>query len=238
MGAARQAISAAELEHLFFARDFALDILRRFFVEEPSQEYVKAFVHGKMPDLFPFHEDSEGIAEGISLIKSYLEKNDPVNSRSDFEDLHWDYTRMFLGPFEIPVEPWESVYVRKDNLLFQKTTMDVRKLYQKYGYETAELNIGPDDHIGIELDFLYRLNRLCIDSCKSDRASREITYLVSEQLRFVKGHLAVFAPKMAAKMAAHSETDFYKGLAKLLEHYLEMDSIVLTELLNIDILPN
>ena len=115
-----------EAVNILYARQYAYDILRRFFVEEPTKEYLKPFVQKNMIDLFPFKEDSAEIQEGINDIKQFLATHDVVNIERHFEDLHWDYTRMFVGPFELPAPPWESTYVRKDGLLFQGTTMNVR----------------------------------------------------------------------------------------------------------------
>jgi TorA maturation chaperone TorD len=41
---------------------------------------------------------------------------------------------------------------------------------------------------------------------------------------------------LAEKVATHAETDLFRGLAKILEHFLQMDSKVLQELLNIEII--
>ena len=78
------AIPIQEAVNIFYARQYAYDILRRFFVEEPSKEYVKAFVQKNMIDLFPFKEDSAEILEGINDIKEYLLKHDVVNIERAF----------------------------------------------------------------------------------------------------------------------------------------------------------
>ncbi|MEH7503040.1 molecular chaperone TorD family protein [Neobacillus drentensis] len=238
MEAVKQSLPVKDIVNVFFAREFAYDILRRFFIEEPSKEYVKEFIQRNMIDQFPFQDESDGILDGVQVMKKYLSQHDPIHIDNHFEDLHWDYTRMFIGPFEILAQPWESVYVRKDKLLFQKTTMDVRKVYEKYGFQTADFNIEPDDHVGLELDFVYRLNQLCIQAGQSERpdASKEINYLLKEQQRFINDHLLAFIPMLAERVATHAETDFFRGLAKILEHFLQMDSKVLQELLNIEII--
>ncbi|QCJ40919.1 hypothetical protein FAY30_02790 [Bacillus sp. S3] len=237
METVKQSIMIKDLVNIFYARQFAYDILRRFFIEEPSKEYIKEFIQRNMIEQFPFQEEVDGIHEGVQVVKRYLSKHDPVHIDSHFEDLHWDYTRMFIGPFEAPAQPWESVYVRKDKLLFQKTTMDVRKVYEKYGFQTSDFNVEPDDHVGLELDFVYRLNEFCIrasDEKKPD-VCREINHLLKEQQRFIDEHLLAFIPHFAGKVIAHAETGFFKGLGAILEHFIQMDSKVLQELLKIEI---
>jgi len=240
MKATKQAITVEDVLNIFYAREFAYDILRRFFVEEPSREYMKEFIQKNMIDLFPFREDSEGIESAVNDIKSYLVEYNPGKMNKHFEALHWDYTRMFIGPYQTLASPWESVHVRKDQLLFQDTTMDVRRLYKKYGYQAADFNIEADDHIGLELDFMYHLNQLCIKSGEenTNKSIPEMIYLLNEQQLFIEKHLAKFVPKLTGDVLEHANTDFYKGMANLLQHYLIIDSNVLNELMNIEMVQN
>lgn len=226
----------ADVASILHARKFAYDILRRLFIEEPVQDFLKVFVHQKMAENFPFAGDSEGIDEGIHDIKEYLEQNDPVYKQEDFDALHWDFTRMFIGPFELPAPPWESVYVRKDQLLFQQHTMNVRKTYNKYGFVVKEQNLEADDHVGLELDFIYHLNQLCLDHIENNPSvdSERIKNLLKEQHIFLQKHLLAFVPEFANRVVENAETKFYQGMAKILKSYLQIDSEVLKELLEID----
>lgn len=234
----KQSINVQDVLNIFYARQFAYDIFRRFFVEEPSKEYLKQFVQKNMIDLFPFKEDSAEIQEGVNDIKNFLATHDVVNIERHYQDLHWDYTRMFIGPFSLSTPPWESSYVRKDGLLFQSTTLEVRRLYEKYGVFVNDFNIEADDHFGLELDFIYHLNERCLLICKPDKEadSKEITRLLEEQSRFLKEHLLQFIPQLCNGIINEANTSFFVGLAKILQSYLKIDSEVLQELLNIDIL--
>lgn len=227
-------IPVEELVNLFYARQYAYGILRRFFIEEPSKEYLREFVRRNMIDVFPFKEDSTEIQGGIKDIKGYLAQHDVVNIDLHFQKLHWDFTRMFVGPFKLPVPPWESSYVRKDNLLFQGTTMKVRKKYEKYGFMVSEYNIEADDHIGLELDFIFHLNEFCIQCAESNNL-RDVKTLLKEQNQFINEHLLKFIPQFSKLVINKAETQFYSGLAKILHGYLRIDSKVLQELLSIDI---
>ncbi|MDQ0155412.1 TorD/DmsD family molecular chaperone [Robertmurraya andreesenii] len=231
----RAQIALQEIADLLFAREYAYDILRRFFIEEPSQEYIKIFRLQNMAEMFPFKEDSQEIQNGINEIKEYFERFDVVHNQSHFDDLHWDYTRMMVGPFELPAPPWESVYVQKEPILFQQCTIDVRNKYKHFGFEIAERHVEADDHIGLELDFLYHLNKLCLQSIEEGNI-KEVTYLLAEQKQFMDNHLLVFVPEFSKKIIENADTQFYKGMAKVLNYYLQMDSQVLKELLNIEII--
>ncbi len=230
-------IDLSSLTNILYGREYAYDVLRRFFIEEPRQEYLKIFIQHKMVEQFPFAGDSEGILEGVKELKAYFQEYDVLFNQQDFDDLHWDYTRMLIGPFELPVPPWESIYVQKEPMLFQNCTISVRKMYEKFGFEMTKQHVEAEDHIGLELDFIYHLNKLTIESTKEEQL-HEVTYLLQAQEEFLHEHLMKFASAFCEKMIANAETPFYRGLAKILMHYLTVDSAVLKELLNIEITPN
>ena len=236
MQTTKQNMSLEDALNIFHARNYAYDILRRFFIEEPSKEYLKPFIYQKMIELFPFQEESKGIREGIQDIKNYLSSFDPVNNSEDYDNLHWDYTRMYIGPFEILVKPYESSYVSNDGLLFQETTMSVRKLYKQFAFQSVD-HLEADDHIGLELDFIFHLNQLCIESCNPDNANAlaEVNYLLQQQQTFINNHLLKYVKEFTKGTILNADTDFYKGLAKILEHYILIDLNVLNELLNIQL---
>ena len=227
-------ITMHDLTNILYAREYAYDILRRFFIEEPSQEYMKIFIHHHMVEQFPFAQESEGIIEGIEDIKAYVQEFDVLNNQKHFDDLHWDYTRMLIGPFELLAPPWESIYVQKETLLFQNCTINVRKAYESFGFAISKENLEAEDHIGLELDFVYHLNKLAIDSSNKAKL-HEVKYLLNFQAEFLNEHLLKFSSKFCEKMISNAETQFYRGLSKILMNFLIVDSLVLKELLNIEI---
>lgn len=40
----------------------------------------------------------------------------------------------YVEPGSLPAPPWESAYLSEDRLLFQESTLEVRKAYLKYNY--------------------------------------------------------------------------------------------------------
>ena len=118
--------------------------------------------------------------------------------------------------------------------------MDVRKWYRKYGFETAETNVEADDHIGLELDFIFHLNELAIQSASSGTPAsvKEVSYLIDEQEKFISAHLGRFVAELSEKVIVHAETGFYRGAAHILKDFIQIDSNVLKELLNIDMVRN
>jgi TorA maturation chaperone TorD len=210
------------------ARIFSYDLLRQTFLQEPDQSYLITLQDEDILSGFPFAEENHLIQEGISLATHFLEQNasslDELLGR-----LRWDYTRLFIGPEKLPAPPWESVYLSRDRLLFQKQTMEVRRLYRKFGYIPINYPHEADDHLGLELDFLFKLasrTREDIDQRKFDSALD----LLQEQFSFLEEHLLKWVPAFVEDVHEAAETSFYQGLVKILHGYLEQDRIVIDEL--------
>lgn len=212
------------------ARAFALDLLRRIFIEEPTIAFLQLIASKNYLDIFPFQEEDKKIKEGIESINGYLNEQF-FQSKEAYEALHWDYTKLMVGPFELPAPPWESSYVRKDKLLFQQTTKEVEKFYQKFGLQIAENQLEACDHIGLELDFIFHLNQLAIEEL--EKGNMLNVHLLSEQQRFYKLHLKRFYSDFSKNVYKHSKTPFYKGFANVLNGYLAFDYKLIEELLDL-----
>jgi TorA maturation chaperone TorD len=215
-----------EIQDLLELRTFAYDILRSVFLAEPTKEVVIQLQNGVI-DYFPFKEEHPQLKEGIDQVNNYFKTFD---IDKNFEQLHWDYTRMFIGPHKLPAPIWESAYVNKDGLLFQEETLQVRRLYLKNNFLSLQYGREADDHLGLELDFMYQLSKLSIDLGKEGQLNK-LYNIVGDQNYFLKNHLLNWTPIFSEKVIAHSETDFYKGMVKILNGFLIIDKICIEELL-------
>lgn len=213
-------------------RRFLYDVLRGTFLKEPTQDDIKFVKEMVSSDEFPFLADSPMILEGINQVKAYCSQND-VASEKGYSDLHWDYTRLFIGPYELPAPPWESTYLNKERLLFQEETLKVRRFYLKYSFLPVEFGHEADDHLGLELDFMFRLNELAIEAAKQETLD-ELMQLLNDQKLFLEEHLLKWAPLLAEKIVEHANTDYYRGMAKILKGFLSLDLLALNELLSLD----
>lgn len=224
--------SILPLQPLLEARIFAYDFLRRTYLEEPSKDFLEALSHHQIALAFPFREESEEIAEGTQKVQSYLEQNN-VLSKQGYDKLHWDYTRLFIGPYELPAPPWESAYLNKDKLLFQEETRLVRLAYLKYAFLPKQYLQEADDHLGLELDFMYQLSTMAYEKALAGDyvGFKEI---LNDQLDFLEQHLLHWIPTFAEKVISHANTEFYQGMAHILRGLLHLDLSALNELLDVE----
>lgn len=216
----------SEILNLLEVRIFAYHILKSVFMAEPRKEMISQFKNGII-NHFPFKDENNQLKEGIALVNKYFEKFD---MDEDFELLHWDYTRMFIGPYELPVHIWESAYTSKDGLLFQEETLEVRRLYLKYNLISKQYDKEADDHLGLELDYMNHLGQLAFNLMKKKKI-KEVENILLDQEYFLKNHLLNWTPDFSERVVKNSETGFYQGMAKILNGFLLVDKACLEEIL-------
>ncbi|HEY3423659.1 MAG TPA: molecular chaperone TorD family protein [Negativicutes bacterium] len=214
---------------LIAVRVFAYDLLRRIFLEEPSKEFLEALVAGRGIEAFPLVEEHAGLREGQRLVLTYLQQHD-IRQQQIYDRLHWDYTKLFIGPYELPAPPWESAYLNEERLLFQQETLDVRQAYLKYKLIPREFLQEADDHLGLELDFMYRLCLLSKESWGKQQSDSLLT-IFNDQKGFLQDHLLKWIPALTQDIDNNAETAFYKGMARILKAYIELDIEIVEELL-------
>lgn len=209
----------------------AFDVLRRTFLEEPTMKFLAEFKEEEMVATFPFACESEYMVKGVELLNQFIMNNN-LSCEKVHNSLHWDYTRMFIGPYELPSPPWESAYLTEERLLFQEVTLNVRRAYLKYSFLPKDFGHEADDHLGLELDFMFQLTQLAINELEKENIAGYLQIL-QDQKSFLEEHLLKWVPALSDKVVESATTDFYEGMALILKGYLFLDLKALQELLDI-----
>ncbi len=142
---------------------------------------------------------------------------------SELETLLVDYTRLFLGPVDAPARPYGSIWLGKDKLAMQDSTMAVLGLYEEGGFDLAHDFRELPDHVAAELEFLYLLlfreNR-----ARRDAQSQALSAAVDLKRRFLGEHLGRWAAPFAEALAAGAQTGFYRELGVLTGRFVAMEA--------------
>ena len=137
---------------------------------------------------WPFLSTEEDTAAGLDLLAAFCEGWNPAW----LGRLTWDFNRLFVGPGEMLAAPWESVYRSKTKLTFQEPTLQVRALYERFGFEAPGIHREPDDHLGLELDFLGSLSSLAAQAARRGDGAQLAMSLETQQA-FLEEHLLASA---------------------------------------------
>ena len=226
------------LPPLLGARAAAYELLSQLFAEEPAAGFLEFLARQGVIRDFPFAASSSRIRDGVALASAYIDQ--PANRQGEgLERLRWEFTRMFVGPEKLVAPPWESVYVSGERLLFQLHTLTVRQAYLKYGLLPERFLREADDHLALELEFMGHLSRLAEAYARRGREAGdsaedvkgELNRVLKDQKAFLEQHLLKWVPLFAADVWQGAETDFYKGVAMILEGFVELDHALVAELL-------
>ncbi|VEI13545.1 TorD/DmsD family molecular chaperone [Trueperella bialowiezensis] len=130
------------------------------------------------------------------------------------EQVHADLTTLYGRVAKAKVPPFESVHRGRDRLVFDEHTFEVRAYYRKLGLQAPHGNKVPDDHVGLEFNFVAQgLERLLV-AIEHDALNDAATYagIVHD---FYTDHLSQWAPAMLAQARDEAETEFYRGVMSL-----------------------
>jgi TorA maturation chaperone TorD len=135
--------------------------------------------------------------------------------------IHQDHTYLFYLVSISHTSPYESVYRTETREMFGPTTLEVREQYREQGLAVSAEGSLPDDHIGLELDFLGRLfARLAQEAEAGDHAAADATEDTIR--RFLGEHLLVFAPTYLRNLQERARTPWYRATGALTQAVIDL----------------
>lgn len=210
-------------------RCFMYRYLWRAFALEPDEAFLESVQDDQTAQAIRIHCGDESRAfKAHEMILDFLE-----GEKDSLARLNDEYVRLFIGPSSLPSPPWESAFVDGEGLLFQKSTLEVRRFYASAGYKTAGTEHIADDHIAIELDFMCHLAESSMRSFEAgdDAAVKES---LSRQFRFLAEHLNVWLKQFAERLNENASPKIscvYPCFAVLVQEACRVDEKALAELI-------
>lgn len=210
------------------ARELTYRIISAGFIKPPSADLLKLTIHERLFDFFPLEIDAEQFQQGLTQLKQWCSQVQDDRLEAILEQLKADYNRLFVGPNHLLAPPWESVYLTEERLTFDQMTLDVREFYRRHDLEFALLNKEPDDHFGVELEFMAELINRQLQHIEKGQVD-EAHYLVKEQKAFLREHLTQWTPHFTQSVLESAQTDYYQGLARLAHDFIAWDYELLNQ---------
>lgn len=142
-------------------------------------------------------------------------------------ELKSEFARLFLGPNRLLAPPFESVYLSPRRRLMGDETIKVRQKYNQMGMQILEKGNIPDDHIGLELEFMYYLCYEALESFKEGANSEYIVKNIEMQNEFISQHLIQWVPLFCKDIRKNTKLSFFKEIANFTERFIieEKDTI-------------
>lgn len=172
---------------------------------------------------WPLGADLPDVADGLACIAGAL-------PNATLDDLRQEFYHLFgaLGPADAP--PWPSVYLDRERVIMGEETLRVRALYARYGLAASEAGRQPDDHLGLQLQFLSTLAARAAERLAAGDETGART-LLEGQRECLEEHLLRWVAQFAARAVAASDSGFYGGLAQVTLGLLRHDLSEVSRLL-------
>lgn len=183
---------------LYFAGSFILN--------EPSEECIKDLVDAKIFKKMPVSSNNTNYV----LASSFLNNLNNTNKIA-YDDILADHLNLFGGSGEGSAPPYESFYRSKEHLLNQEQAREVRNIYRSYGWKSSAEGQIPDDHLGIEIQFLNLMLEKYLD-IEDNACHRE---LQKDIKKFIDTHIQAWIKEWNNDVQQNAISDFYRGVGYL-----------------------
>lgn len=180
------------------------ELFANIFSIEPEVEFLKLL-----------EEDEE-------VFKSY--ELDPLSDirhlshEQQAEMLSVEYARLFLAPQRL-ASPYESLQLG-ERKLWGKSTIEVNKIYKKFGFALDEGFKDPPDHLSAQLSFLSQLSHL-ENKYLSEGMIEEHKGVLEVRKYFLDKHIMKWFPKFKNDIENNAEYVYYRDITRCLDVFLD-----------------
>ncbi|MGC3954759.1 MAG: molecular chaperone TorD family protein [Propionicimonas sp.] len=211
-GAADPRLDPAQLDNL--AASFA--VLGRLQLTAPDEQTLLSL--WELLDEWPL-TGAAATAAGLAELQAARRSGESSAA------IRQDHSYLYGDTAVARVAPYESVHRGLEGLVFDEQTLEVRQAYRSLSLAAPRINQEPDDHLGLEFDFISQANLKALDAL--DAGSIQDAHRYSRAgADFLRDHLQQWAPEMLARVVDEAGTHFMRGLALLslgaLQSYAEL----------------
>jgi TorA maturation chaperone TorD len=203
-------------------REHLYALLGLVYYREPTREFIERLAANdpfSMPG--PLWMD-EGINPALRILSGSLQLYSRGVSDRDLEQLQGDHFQLFTGSGMPAAPPWASFYRTEERLMVSSHTLQVRALYDRFGLVSERKEQEPEDHVGLELEFMaFLCDRY--RKCAGKGARREAVAILAAQKGFLDEHLLPWIRKFCEGVARSCWTGFYRGIGDLTAGFVSWD---------------
>lgn len=183
----------------------AFAVLGRLHLTAPDEQTLLSL--WELLDEWPLAESADAAAGLAELASARRTGETSTAIRADHAYLYGDTAVAVVAPYE-------SVHRGRDGLVFDEQTLEVRQAYRALALAAPRLNKEPDDHIGLEFDFIAQSSLRALDALDAGN-SQDARRYVDAGAGLLRDHLQQWAPAMLTTAAEAARTHFMRGLSLL-----------------------
>ena len=202
-----------ELDDNFFtAYNMLLSFAGSFILYQPERDCINDIIEMDLFKKLPVNSDNPKFIHAASYLRK-INTEHPL----DYDLIINDHLELFGGKGHAPAPPYSSVYMSPDHIMNDTVSIETGKIYNAYGWTSKLKGEIPDDHLGVELQFINLLLNKYTE-LEDDVCRREIR---TDLLKFIGTYINPWISEWNRSVQEHAETDFYKGIAYLITSGME-----------------
>jgi TorA maturation chaperone TorD len=217
------------VEILLANRLYVYSLLYKVLAREPDAELLNLLTAESAGEAFALLGSEE---DTLAKVPAFFTQLRGELSDEFISEARNEFTRLFIGPIKLVAPPWESVYIGKETMLFQESTLAVRRFYQSYGLQPEGYPRVADDSLALELAFMSKMAERACNAFEQDKREDLISAL-NGSCEFLTKHMLVWIPKFLERMNESPSNVLYPQMCLILSAFISADKDVLTELLGI-----
>ncbi|WP_415397839.1 TorD/DmsD family molecular chaperone [Sulfurimonas sp. CS5] len=166
-------------------------------------------------------KEDENILDFFPTLKEWKQLNEINDTKLLEEYFNPDFVNLSI----LHLIPYESFYVREDQMVETGGANPVTDMYSAYNFmvDYEASRTVSSDHIGVELEFMHHL---CLAELKAleDGDMNSVKDIRAVQLEFLSKHLLQWAPLYLINMKFEARTPLYYDAAEMALEFLLSDN--------------
>lgn len=189
-------------------------------------ENLQNMKEGDLLSLFVVEGEQElppGMIEGLQLLEKYALSSRTKTLEDIKNEIAADRVCLMKGvKYTFGIKPpLESLYTESEDAF--KTLTDVKDCYREAGLGITKDAKERPDYIGIELDFMTWLAEQEAIAWQIPDENLALSFQEKQQY-FLTDHLVLWIPNYCKSMFEGAQTDFYRGIARLLAAFIYQEA--------------
>jgi TorA maturation chaperone TorD len=169
-------------------------------------------------NLLKFPVDQPQQSPGMQHICGYIKHHELNSMRSILKDLSTDRVKLFRGITKNgPRPPYESLFVNQPP---QDIIGGLNQFYAKLNCSVSKDIKESPEQIGVEFSYMKALCEKELEAIEDGLLDQVEKYRGLQQ-SFLRQHLGRWAGLFAKEMECHAQTDFYRGIALLIQELIQ-----------------
>lgn len=171
-------------------------------------------------------KEDENILDFFPTLKEWKQLKEVNDSKLLEEYFNPDFVNLSI----LHLIPYESFYVREDQMVETGGANPVTDMYSAYNFmvDYEASRTVSSDHIGVELEFMHHL---CLAELKAleEGAIASVKEIREVQLEFLSKHLLKWAPLYLINMKFEARTPLYYDAAEMALEFILSDNEYLVQ---------